>query len=87
MCPHESVWAEEESKQKLRVSEDSSVSITINKSLRPTLSRQFSSPHTHIDFISAANVMIIQTALCLICPFIKVYQTTAPTAQVWTECC
>lgn len=38
MCSHESVWVVEESKQKLWVSEASSVSITTNKSLGPTLS-------------------------------------------------
>lgn len=71
MCSHESVWVEEESKQELMVSEASSVFITTNKSLRLTLSWWFSSPETHIGFISAANVMIIQTALCIICTFIN----------------
>lgn len=47
MCSREPVWVQDESKQKLTLSEASSVFITINKSLRPTLSERFfpSNPH------------------------------------------
>lgn len=62
MCSHEFVWVEEKSKQKVMVSEASSVFITINTSLGPTLSQGFSSTETHTGFISAARVMITQTA-------------------------
>lgn len=85
MCSHEFVWVEEKSKQKVMVSEASSVFITINTSLGPTLSQGFSSTETHTGFISAARVTITQTAWCVIRTFINLTKRpqSASDMKIW----